>query len=302
MQTGGTRHVYSWDPVGRIWVTTPSEHSPSAHSYVTALDSSGMYGVLEMIPTTDTIFAETTVVYRPYVGKQHCTVRLGHVESTRYGGVLIRSRDSITAAMDSAVRDLRLTRAPMTFDVHFPDEWPKTEGHGLTLGLDSLNAVAFFGDGTAPPPHFVLYGWNSASGAWRGIRTVFAQGRFFEWSGTIDTSGTYIVAQPGRMSTKLFVYPNPARIRGDRSIAFEGHGLTKVWIYGMDGELVSYFDAAGAKPTTGWAKESDYTLRWRLRNSGGNGVPPGTYLTIVGVNDYTSSNLVMRKRKIMLIP
>jgi hypothetical protein len=261
-----------------------------------------MYGVFELIPTTDTVFAETTVVFRPYPGKQHCTVRPGHSDSIRYGAVLIRSRDSITLSMDSAAGELKLTRAPLAFDVRFPDEWSGTKGHGITLGLDSLNAVSFFSGGTDLPPHFMLYGWNRASSTWRGIGTVFTQGRFFEWSGTIDTDGTYIVAQPRRMSTKLFVYPNPARIRRDRSIAFEGHGLAKVWVYGMDGELVSYFDAAAAKPTDGWTKESDYTLRWRLRNSGGKGIAPGTYLTIVGVNDHTTSNLVMRKRKIMLIP
>lgn len=294
--------AYSWDPIVQTWVINISAESPAAHTYTIAVDSSGIHGVFELIPTPDTIFAETTTVYRPYLGKTHCTVHIGTGDSARYGGVLIRSQDTLTAPMDSAAQELELTRMPMAFAVHFPDEWTDPKGLDLTIGLDSLNAVSFFSDRTSLPPHFVLYGWNSGSRQWRSIGTTFAQDEFFEWTGMIDTSGTYIVARSGKSPSKPFVYPNPVRIRQDRSVVFEGHDLVKVWIYAMDGALVSYFDAAAAELTPGWTKESDYTFRWHLSNTGSRRVSPGTYLSLVGVKDYTTSGLSMHRRKIMLIP
>jgi hypothetical protein len=96
-------------------------------------------------------------------------------------------------------------------------------------------------------------------------------------------------------------YPNPARITRDSRMAFRGSNILELWIYTIDGTLLTHaVKGQGGQPRS--LVESSYGFDWRLCNAAGAAVSPGIYFAHIGYKDPVTKGMKKRAQKLFVIP
>ena len=98
----------------------------------------------------------------------------------------------------------------------------------------------------------------------------------------------------------FIVFPNPVHLKGGSKCIFQGKALVELWIYSVDGTLVSHA-VSGQGPHTS-VKENAYGFEWLLSSGSGTTVAPGIYYAIVGYKDETTKGMKKKSQKVFVLP
>jgi hypothetical protein len=188
--------------------------------------------------------------------------------------------------------------SPVTslFNISFPAAWET--GSSIALTINSQTNI--------PATHFSLglYVWNNS--LWSKVNdSASYSNQSLRDIASLVQPGIYAVfyssLSPVDTANSVAVYPNPAHIKRDGSIAFRGKNLLELWIYSIDGTLVAH-DVKGQNNQPRSLAESPYGFDWRLCSSGGTAVPPGVYFARIGYEDPITKGMKKQAQKMFVVP
>jgi hypothetical protein len=182
------------------------------------------------------------------------------------------------------------------YSISFPAIWSARASIGLAINSQSI----------VPATHYSLglYLWNDS--IWTRVRdSVSYKSQSLHDIASLVQPGIYGVFYssllPVDTANSVAVYPNPAHIRRDGSIAFRGKSLLELWIYSIDGTLVAH-DIKGRNNQPRSVAESPYGFDWRLCSAAGTAVSPGVYFAHVGYKDPITKGMKRQAQKMFVVP
>jgi hypothetical protein len=188
--------------------------------------------------------------------------------------------------------------SPVTglFNVAFPASW--STGSSIALAINSQTNV--------PATHYSLglYVWNNS--LWSKIEdSVSYSNQSLHDLAPLVQPGIYAVfyssLSPVDTANSVVIFPNPAHIKRDGSIAFRGKSLLELWIFSIDGTLITH-DIYGQNDQPRSVAESQYGFDWRLCSAGGTAVSPGVYFARVGYKDPITKGMKKQAQKLFIVP
>ena len=202
--------------------------------------------------------------------------------------VAVVNNDTLLAA---AARD-KLVSVTGMFTISFPAIW--STGSSIVLTINSHTYIP------ANPQTLGLYVWSDT--AWSKVTdTVFYTNQSLHAITSNVQPGTYAVFYPAASSPEVAVFPNPAHLRRDGSISFRGKSLLELWIYSIDGMLLTH-DVKGRNNQPRSVGESADGFDWRLCSNSGTAVSPGIYFARIGYNDPVKGVTKKIAQKVFVVP
>lgn len=188
--------------------------------------------------------------------------------------------------------------SPMSslFDISFPAAWSNGASMGLTISCPANDTPTVTTLGL-----YVWIGsaWVNAGGALsyinkslRAVAPVVQPGIY----AIFHSSASWLDSM-----SIVAVFPNPARLRTNTSIAFRGKSLLELWIYAIDGTLIAH-DVYGQNSQPRAVAEFANGFDWRLCNISGAAVPPGVYFSRIGYKDPVTMGMKKQTQKIFVVP
>jgi hypothetical protein len=214
------------------------------------------------------------------------------------------ARTSVAAELtDIAVRD-DLAPTGAFFDLSFPLSWLYDAAMDLTI-RESAEAVRRISDtGTVWDRAVSVYRWDDPQRTWRVCPAAVSRspdsGYVFELPVTSGgLFGLFGLKQDTTMPA-VVAFPNPARLRQGDAVSFIGKDILEIWIYTIDGVLLSHaVTGAAADPSL---RETKNGFSWRLQNNRGASVSPGVYYARVGYKDSLTKGMKRKAQKLFVIP
>jgi hypothetical protein len=200
-------------------------------------------------------------------------------------------------SMVAAAAAHQLSPVSSLFDIFFPATWSSGASIGLAISgpARDTSAVSTLG----------LYVWIDSAWSKVNNQTVSSVNKSLYAAAPIVQSGIYGVFHSTASwldsMTTVAVFPNPARLKANGSIAFRGKSLTDLWIYSMDGLLLSH-DAKGQNSQPRSIAETADGFDWQLRSNSGSAVSPGIYFALIGYKNPITGTAKKQTQKVFVIP
>jgi hypothetical protein len=190
----------------------------------------------------------------------------------------------------------QLTPVSSLFSISFPAIW--STGSSIVLAINSHTII--------PTTNYALglYRWNNS--LWSKVKdSVSYANQSLRDIASLVQPGIYSVfyssLSPVDTISSVAVFPNPVRLKRDGSIAFRGKSLLELWIFSVDGTLITH-DVYGQNNQPRSVTEVQYGFDWRLCSTGGTAVPPGVYFARIGYKDPITKGMKKQSQKMFVVP
>jgi hypothetical protein len=148
-----------------------------------------------------------------------------------------------------------------------------------------------------------VYRWDSSAAQWVRCLTAASilSDSTYVFQCSVASSGIFGLFGPLPTSNNIVAYPNPARLRSNSAVMFDGIGISEVWVYSIDGFLLAHASQSGAiDPSIDKTKTGFF--EWRLRSNRGKAVSPGVYYAYIGYADVLTKAIKKKAQKIFVLP
>jgi hypothetical protein len=216
-----------------------------------------------------------------------------------------------SSLFDSAARMDSLVSAGALYDISFPLTWSYDASMQLSIAeirqsIENIAASFSISDSL-----FDVCRWDDAARSWKPCKSQFVAGLStdslkYNRRCALSIPGIYgmfgLLPNSGRDSIPTFVaFPNPARIKKDGRIKLQGKNILEIWIYSVDGGLVSHA-VKGQNTQARSLPETTYGFEWKLCSTSGAAVPPGVYYARVGYKNEATRGMTKKLQKIFVLP
>jgi hypothetical protein len=204
--------------------------------------------------------------------------------------------------LDSAT-SLRLAAAGAFFSVSMPLTWLYDASMDLAIS-EPVDSIRFGIDsGAVMDSLLMVFRWDSTLLQWQRCTATasLSADSTFTLRCPVTTAGIYgLFGSMQDTASTVVAFPNPVRLKSNGAISFRGRDILEIWIYGIDGSLVSH----GAKgetlePSLGATKDG---FSWKLQSARGRTVSPGVYYAYVGFKDLRTKGMKKTARKVFVVP
>jgi hypothetical protein len=213
---------------------------------------------------------------------------------------------------DSAARKDSLVPAGALYDISFPLTWSFDAGMHLSITEIKQTVENIAASNSIPDTLFDICRWDDTARKWircwsklvPGVPSdslTYSRRCFDSIPGVYGMFG--LLPNPDRdfISSTFVAFPNPARIKKDGLIRFQGKNILEVWIYSINGGLISH----AVKDENGQTRslpETTYGFEWKLCSTSGTAVPPGVYYARVGFKNEQTRGMTKKLQKIFVLP
>lgn len=173
-----------------------------------------------------------------------------------------------------------LTPVSALFSLSFPLFWEDNASVSLSVDMPGRRIDSMKNNGDIKADSLALYHWNGVSAEWEKLPAAVARSASaVSLTHAPAATGIYCAAAPAfypvDTSGQIVIFPNPAYLRRRTFMRFEGVDSTEIRIYSSSGGFV-------CSSGSGQSFQSYKGGRaWKLVNSRGNHVAPGSYLAVV---------------------
>jgi hypothetical protein len=209
------------------------------------------------------------------------------------------------AAKKSALQD-SLIGTGTYYEVSFPPSWQYNASMRLLIAEPMAAVQAIAAAYKCSDSVFYMFRWDSGSLRWSKCLPVTWSSRdsIYRWQCAVNVPGIYAVfAQlftPDSSGLPFVAFPNPVHMRGGGTCNFQGNSLVELWIYSIDGTLVSHaLRGSGASPSIAETRDG---FEWRLISSSGKRVAPGIFYAYVGYKDEKTKGMRKKSQKLFVLP
>ncbi|HUI92580.1 MAG TPA: hypothetical protein VLX68_10070 [Chitinivibrionales bacterium] len=216
-----------------------------------------------------------------------------------------------SSLLDSARND-SLAALGTFYDISFPLTWLHNAGLVLSIVELKQQVDAIASAHAIPDTLFDICRWDDSSSSWKPIMSQLLPRKAPDSLTYIrrcldSVPGIYglfgLLPNPNRdhIDSVFTALPNPARLKRDGSIRFKGRNILEIWIYSIDGRLVSHaVKGQNSQPRS--LPEYAYGFEWKLCNNSGTSVPPGVYFAQVGYKNEATRGMNKKLQKIFVLP
>jgi hypothetical protein len=103
-------------------------------------------------------------------------------------------------------------------------------------------------------------------------------------------------------SNNIIAYPNPARIKSNGAVTFSGTDVMEIWIYTIDGFLLSHAAKGAAIGPSLFDLKNGKGFSWLLCSNRGKPVSPGVYYASIRYKDVMTKGMKKKLQKIFVVP
>jgi len=213
--------------------------------------------------------------------------------------------------LDQAKKD-SLAFCNTLFSIEFPLPWSFDANMNLyiTEKKDKIKEISDFY--SLSDSLFDICRWDEEQKIWRRCKSKIYLDQsydtiYYTRYCRINNPGIYGLfgllpnAERDSLSITFSAFPNPVRLSSDKRICFRGKNLLEIWIYTIEGNLISHA-IKGMNYATLSFLETTYGFDWRLTNISGKNVSPGIYYAKIGYKDEKTKGMVTKLKKIYIIP
>ena len=215
--------------------------------------------------------------------------------------------------LDSARND-SLAPTGTFYDISFPLTWSYDASMLLSVTETRKSVENIAASRSISDSLFDICRWDDAARSWKRCKSQFAPGLFsdslkYSRRCPLSVPGIYglfgLLPNPDRdlISGTFVAFPNPARIKKDGVIRFQGKNIIEVWIYSINGGLISHaVKGENGQAQSFYENQKYYSLDWKLRSTSGATVSPGVYYARVGYKNEVTKGMTRKLQKIFVLP
>jgi hypothetical protein len=221
---------------------------------------------------------------------------------------------SMVSPLADSARSDSLVPAGALYDISFPLTWSNDASMQLSVAESRQTVESIAASRSISDSLFDVCRWDDKARSWKrcGSRLVtglpndsLKYSRLCPLSipGIYGLFGLLPNADRDLISGTFVAFPNPARIKKDGLIRFQGRNILEVWIYSINGTLISHAVKGENGQTQSFSENPKYySLDWKLRSTSGATVSPGVYYARVGFKNEQTRGMTKKLQKIFVLP
>jgi hypothetical protein len=219
---------------------------------------------------------------------------------------------SMRPSMLDSARNDSLVPAGALYDISFPFNWSNDASMQLSVTERRQTVESFAASRSISDSIFDICRWDDTGRSWKRCWSQLVtslQNDSLKYSrrcllavpGIYGLFGLLPNADRDLINASFVAFPNPARIKKDGRIGFKGKNILEMWVYSLDGILISHA-VKGANGQARALPETIYGFDWRLCSASGTTVPPGVYYARVGFKNEKTKGMTKKLQKIFVLP